>query len=127
MIKKRVTKRIFRGVIVLCLLTLISACSTQGKFVVPPGTELSIYKRPPVQVPADGVVKTSPFFWTASGWPPGGGAPYALYKDGKKIKEGKLRVKFRVVSVFWPPWAVIYWPMGLNPDITYDLVRDKQE
>ena len=112
---------------IFCILVLLSACSTQGKFKVPQGTEISIYKRPPVAVPADGVIETRPFFWTAAGVPPASGVPYALYKNGKIVKEGKLRAKFRVVSIFWPPYAVIYWPMGLNPDITYDLVNDTQQ
>lgn len=39
------------------------------------------------------------------------------------VKEGTLRVKFRVVSLFWPPFADLYGPMGLNPSLTYDLVN----
>ncbi|MGZ5602355.1 MAG: hypothetical protein ACXWFX_17320, partial [Methylobacter sp.] len=74
-----------------------------------------------------GKVTTKPFFWTAAGIPPEGGIPYRLEKGGKVVKEGKLRTKFRTVSIFWPPFAAIYWPMGFNPDITYDLVNDKQE
>jgi hypothetical protein len=120
-------KSLSKGLLAFCSLLFLSACSTQGNFKVPQGTELSVYKRPPAAVPADGVVSTKPFFWTAAGIPPGGGVPYALYKNGKVVKQGKLRAKFRVVSVFWPPFAIIYWPMGLNPDITYDLVNDKQE
>lgn len=103
-----------------------SACSTTGKFKVPAGSKLSIYKRPPVTVPADGLVTTKPFFWTAAGIAPAGGAPYEVTKNGKVIKSGKLRVVFRPTSIFWPPFALIYWPMGLNPDITYDLVNDRQ-
>ncbi len=118
---------ILKSVFVLGILCFLSACSTHGKFRIPEGTELSIYKRPPVSVPADGVVTVNPFFWTAAGIPPGGGVPYSLYKNGQVVKEGKLRAKFRVVSIFWPPFALIYWPMGLNPDITYDLVTGEQK
>lgn len=120
-------RAIIKVSLVCGILSFLNACSTQGKFVVPPDTQLSIYKRPPVTVPADGVVETKPFFWTAAGIPPASGVPYALYKNGKVVKEGKLRAKFRVVSIFWPPAALIYWPMGLNPNITYDLVTGKQE
>jgi hypothetical protein len=81
----------------------------------------------PVDIKADGKVTTTPFFWTAAGMPPGGGIPYSLEKDGKTIKDGRLRANFRVVSIFWPPFALIYWPMGFNPEITYDLVNDTQE
>ena len=118
---------IFKIVYIFCALIFLNACSTQGKFKIPEGTELSIYKRPSVSVPADGIVKTAPFFWTAAGIPPASGVPNSLYKNGKVVKEGKLRAKFRVVSIFWPPFALIYWPMGLNPSITYDLVTGKQE
>jgi hypothetical protein len=120
-------RAIIKVSIVCGILSFLNACSTHGKFVVPAGTQLSIYKRPPVTVPADGVVETKPFFWTAAGIPPASGVPYALHKNGKVVKEGKLRAKFRVVSIFWPPAALIYWPMGLNPNITYDLVSGKQE
>ncbi len=112
----------------LALLALATGCTTTGTFKVPPGTDLYVYKRPePVDVKADGKVTTKPFFWTAAGVPPEGGIPYRLEKEGKVVKEGKLRTKFRTASIFWPPAAAIYWPMGFNEDITYDLVNDKQE
>lgn len=104
----------------------VVGCSTQGRFVIPSGSELEVYRRP-VTPAADGTVVTRPFFWTAAGIPPAGGVEYRLLKDGKVIQEGRLRAKFRVVSIFWPPFAAIYWPMGLNPNITYDLVQGKQE
>jgi len=101
---------------------IVTGCTTSGMFIVPPDTKLYIYKRPePVVIAADGKVTTRPYFWTAAG-----GVPYTLEKDGVVIKQGKLRVKFRVVSIFWPPFADIYWPMGLNPSLTYDLVNDTQ-
>lgn len=107
---------------------LVSACTTTGNFKVPEGSQLYIYERPQaVNIESDGKVTTAPFFWTAAGMPPGGGVPYRLEKNGETIKEGRLRAKFRPVSIFWPPFALIYWPMGLNPDITYDLINDIQE
>ena len=112
----------------LAALVMVTGCTTTGTFKVPPGADLYVYKRPqPVDIKADGKVTTKPFFWTAAGVPPDGGIPYRLEKGGQVIKEGKLRTKFRTVSIFWPPAAAIYWPMGFNPDITYDLVNDKQE
>jgi hypothetical protein len=111
-------------VFVLGLATV--GCSTTGRFVIPPGTQLEVYERP-VTPDASGQVTTKPFFWTAAGVPPGAGIKYRLLKDGKVVKEGRLRAKFRVVSIFWPPLAIIYWPMGLNPSITYDLVKDTQQ
>jgi hypothetical protein len=115
-----------KKILIAALVTCLSACSTTGHFVIPPGTELEVYERP-VTVAPDGTVTTKPFFWTAAGIPPVGGVKYALRKDGKVIKQGRLRAKFRVVSIFWPPFALIYWPMGLNPNITYDLVHDTQQ
>ena len=107
--------------LVVVLGFVLTACETTGKFVVPPGTQLEVYERP-VTVDGSGHVTTKPFFWTATG-----GIKYKLSKDGKVLKEGKLRAKFRPVSIFWPPFALIYWPMGFRPDITYDLVKDTQQ
>ena len=113
---------------IVLVLLMMAGCTTTGHFKVPEGSNLYIYERPqPVDVKANGEVTTKPFFWTAAGMPPGGGIPYRLEQNGQTIKEGKLRAKFRVVSIFWPPAAAIYWPMGFNPNITYDLINDKQE
>ncbi|MDD5580776.1 MAG: hypothetical protein PHY16_16055 [Methylobacter sp.] len=114
--------------LLLVLLMTLTGCTTTGHFKVPEGTDLYIYKRPqPVEVKPNGEVTTKPFFWTAAGVPPQSGIPYRLEKNGNVLKEGRLRAKFRVVSIFWPPAALIYWPMGFNPNITYDLVNDTQE
>ena len=121
----------------LILAVLLAGCSTTGNFKVPKWANLYIYKRPvPVVINVDesistdeiivGTVTSKPFFWTASGRPPGGGIPYKIEKNGEMIKDGKLCSKFRVVSIFWPPFALIYWPLGYHPDITYDLVNDVQ-
>lgn len=115
-----------KSLILASALVTLTACSTTGKFKVPPGTQLEVYRRP-VSIESDGTVVTRPFFWTAAGIPPVGGVEYRLLKNGNVVKKGRLRAKFRPVSIFWPPFAIIYWPMGLNPEITYDLVRDKQE
>jgi len=108
-----------------CVIGLFG-CSTTGRFVIPPNTQLEVYRRP-VTLAADGTVTTRPFFWTAAGIPPGGGIEYRLLDGQKVVKQGRLRAKFRVVSIFWPPYALIYWPMGFNSKITYDLVKDTQE
>ncbi|MGJ0483206.1 MAG: hypothetical protein ACR65R_01560 [Methylomicrobium sp.] len=39
-----------------------------------------------------------------------------------KVPEGSQLYVYK-----WPPAAAIYWPMGFNPDITYDLVNGTQE
>lgn len=117
-----------KKILLIQLLIILAGCTTTGNFKVPEGSQLYIYERPePVSINSDGKVTTKPFFWTAAGMPPGGGVPYRLEKNGETIKQGRLRARFRPVSIFWPPFALIYWPMGLNPDITYDLVNDSQE
>ena len=113
-------------ILIVLLTATLPACSTRGTFVIPEGTQLEVYQRP-VTPGADGVVVTKPFFWTAAGMPPAGGVEYRLLKGDEVVQSGRLRAKFRVVSIFWPPLALIYWPMGLNPNITYDLVQGTQE
>ena len=113
----------------LCLALLVAAaCTTRGRFVIPEGTDLQVYGRP-VTLDADGVGVMRPFFWNAAGVPPSGGVPYKLLKNGEVVQEGKLRVRIRPASFFWPPFAQawIYWPIGLQPNITYDLVKGTQE
>lgn len=110
----------------LVLLVAASACTTRGRFVLPPDTQLEVYRRA-VTPDTNGVVVTRPFFWTAAGIAPNGGAEYRLLKDGQVVQEGRLRVVFRGWSLVWPPVAYIYWPIGLNPNITYDLVKGTQE
>ena len=110
-----------RLILFVSLLTSLSVgCSTSGNFVVPQGSQLEIYERP-ATVGSDGTVTMSPFFWTAVA-----GIPYRLTVNGE-TKTGKLRARFRVVSIFWPPFALIYWPVGFSPNLTYDLVNDTQQ
>jgi hypothetical protein len=117
---------VMRKLILCGLVSLFVGCTTQGHFKIPAGTQLEVYRRP-VTVSPEGTVVTAPFFWTAAGIPPQGGIEYRLLKDNKEVKKGRLRANFRVVSIFWPPMAFIYWPMGFNPNITYDLVQDTQK
>lgn len=118
--------KIANTIIVILFLLIISGCSTYGYFKVPGDSKLYINNRS-VEIGTDGEVSTRPFFWNAAGIPPKGGIPYRLEKDGKAVKSGKLRSRFRFVSIFWPPYAFIYWPIGFNSSITYDLVNDTQE
>jgi hypothetical protein len=110
-------------------LALLSACSTQGHFVVPEGSTLYLGDRPePVTVAADGTVRTQAFGWESMGVPPAKGIKYRLEKDGQTTQEGRLRPKLRVKAFFLPPiLGILAMPTGLNPDITYDLITGKQE
>lgn len=111
-------------ILILTALLLISACSTRGRFVIPDDSQLYIYKRTqPVEINEEGLASMKPFGWAAAG-----GVPYSLLdENGNTISEGKLRARFRVKSLFFPPFAIFYWPMGLNGGITYDLINNTQE
>lgn len=97
----------------LMLLFVFGGCSTTASFKIPEGTNLVIRDIP---VPAEKVLeyKRTPFFWDVTP-----GIPYRLEKDGQVVGEGKLKSHFRVASVFWPPFSLIYWPMRF--DGPYDL------
>ena len=50
-----------------------------------------------------------------------------MLKDGTSVKKGILSTSFRVSSIFWPPYAFIYWPMGFRGGVVYDLVNDTEK
>lgn len=103
-----------RAASLLALVIAISGCSTAAYFKLPENSRIAVYERP--QQYDQGLVKTRPFFWTAAG-----GIPYALSSDqGELLQQGKLRARFRVASIFWPPGGIIYWPMGFGQRC-YDL------
>ena len=102
-------------------LVVAMGCSTKGQFLVPENTSLYLNDRP-VSVRPGGLVVTRPFFWSTSD-----GIPYRLEKGGTTVQQGTLPSSFRIASIFWPPYAFIYWPMGLRSDMTYDLVNVPQD
>jgi hypothetical protein len=57
----------------------------------------------------------TPFFWTSIA-----GIEYSLIQNNKIVKTDKLPSEFRIASIFWPPYAYIYWPVGFRFDC-YDL------
>jgi hypothetical protein len=124
-----VTIKPVRVSFVIASLLLVSACSTQGRFVVPAGSTLYLGGRPePVMIHTDGRVNVHAFGWDAMGVPPAKGIPYRLQQDGRTVQEGRLRTVLRVQSLFLPPiFGILTVPAGLNPNITYDLVTGKQE
>lgn len=98
-------------------------CSTTASFKLPPNTDLLIKgERVAFEPTADAeghpVLKTSPYFWTAAA-----DINYSLVQNDKIIKEGKLPSQFRIISIFWPPYAFIYWPFGFRLNC-YDLTKD---
>lgn len=56
-------------------------------------------------------------------WGTAGGIRYMLKKNGEVVQTGTLKSHFRVASIFWPPVALAYWPMGFS-DHTYDFTQD---
>lgn len=108
-------RKILLCTVLLFVVALGSACSTTAHFRTPHNTTLKVSDR---TVPSGTTEwRTSPFFWSAAG-----GIPYELYdSNGKLVRHGKLKSKFRVVSIFWPPLALIYWPMGMRDE--YDLTH----
>jgi hypothetical protein len=101
----------------LALAAVVSGCSTTTYFKLPENSKVQIYKRE--QQYSEGLVKTRPFAWSAAG-----GIPYKITDatSGNTLQEGKLRARFRVGSIFWPPFAIIYWPMGYGQRC-YDLTQ----
>ena len=108
-------------------IVFLAGCHTSTSFMLPPNTALMINDerisldskdeagRPKLEV--------RPFFWTSIM-----GIKYTLIQDDKIIKEDKLPSKFRIASIFWPPFAFayIYWPVGFRFDC-YDLTNPKKE
>ena len=108
---------IIRIHLVAAALALAAGCSTTATFKIPEKSFLYIHDRPePVVIAPDGTVTSNPFFWTAAP-----GVKYRLEKDGKVIKEGRIPSAFRPASIFWPPLALIYWPIGFDYNIVNDL------
>lgn len=101
-------------------LMVFSACSTTTSFKVPEGTDLYVYE---IKIPKEKYknYERKPFSWGASP-----GVRYRLEKKGKVIETGTLQPKFRVVSIFWPPVALAYWPMGFVKNHTYDFTEENQ-
>lgn len=97
----------------LMLLFVFAGCSTTTSFKIPEGTKL-IVKDIPVADSELLEYRRTPFFWDVTP-----GIPYRLEKDGQVVNEGKLKSHFRVASIFWPPFALIYWSMRF--DGPYDL------
>lgn len=102
----------------LLLVTLVTTgCSTGAWFKLPENSTLIVNERPVKY--NQGLVKSRPFSWGASG-----GIPYRLQdSQTNTIQDGRLKSRFRVASIFWPPVGIAYWPMGFSQRC-YDLTGD---
>jgi len=107
------------------MLAVLSGCHTSASFILPPDTDLMINgERVTFEAKDDEgrpKFETRPFFWTSTI-----GIEYSLVQNDKVIKSDRLPSSFRIVSVFWPPYALIYWPFGFRFDC-YDLSDPKKE
>ncbi|MGG2399052.1 hypothetical protein ACJRW5_19105 [Pseudomonas sp. SH1-B] len=93
---------------------IVSGCSTATWVKLPEDSTLIVNERPARY--NQGLVKTRPFSWGAAG-----GVPYRLEdKQSHVLQDGRLRTRFRVASIFWPPVGIAYWPMGFGQRC-YDL------
>lgn len=93
---------------------IVSGCSTATWVKLPDDSALIVNERPVLH--NQGLVKTRPFSWGAAG-----GVPYRLEdKQSHVIQNGRLKTRFRVASIFWPPVGIAYWPMGFSQRC-YDL------
>jgi hypothetical protein len=103
----------------IVFLVVLSGCHTSASFVLPPNTDLMINGEHITfdSRDSDGRQKfeRTPFFWTSIA-----GIEYSLIQNDEIVKTGKLPSEFRIVSIFWPPYAFIYWPVGFLFDC-YDL------
>jgi hypothetical protein len=116
-------KSLARSAIIMLL--VLSGCHTSASFILPPNTDLMINGERVSfgSKDEDGRVKFErrPFFWTSII-----GIEYMLLQDDKIVKKDKLPSAFRISSIFWPPYAYIYWPVGFRFKC-YDLSDPKKE
>jgi hypothetical protein len=110
---------------VAIVMFLLSGCHTSTSFMLPPNTDLMVNGE---RISLDSkdeaghvTLEKRPFFWTSIM-----GIEYALIQDDKIVKKAKLPSSFRIASIFWPPYAYIYWPVGFRFKC-YDLSDPKKE
>ena len=102
-------------VMLIYLVVLISGCTTSTTFLLPRNTDI-IIKDEKFTAAKNGFAEVTvrPFFWT--------GIHYQLVRGDKVVREGKLDSQFRIASLFWPPYAIFYWPKGFGYDC-YDMTK----
>lgn len=114
--------------VTLLLAAVLAGCHTSASFILPPNTDLVINGQRVVFNARDeaGLPKFErrPFFWNSIA-----GINYQLVEGDKTVKKARLPAGFRVVSIFWPPYALLYWPVGFAlpcydlSDVSKDFVE----
>lgn len=105
---------------ILTILLFLASCSTSTTFTVPKGQTLFIEGKE-ISKSEHAVYKRQPFFWDVAK-----GIPYRLEKKGKVVSQGRVKAHFRVASIFWPPAAIIYWPMRFEPNYDFTSGKDRK-
>ena len=95
------------------------AVTTKAAFRVPKGAVLKVNDKP-VTLADDGTAELKAFGWGASK-----GVSYTVTRGEKVVMEGELETAFRAMSIFWPPFAVLYAPYELAKT-KYDLTAPKK-
>lgn len=110
---------------IVIMLAVLSGCHTSASFMLPPNTDLMINgQRLSRDVKDENgliTVQRRPFFWTSVS-----GIQYMLLDGEKVVKKDRLPSSFRIASIFWPPYAYLYWPVGFGLDC-YDLSNPNKE
>jgi len=111
--------------LVMVVVLILSGCYTSTSFILPPNTDLMINgERIPLAAKDElghVTLERRPFFWSSVM-----GIEYMLLQDDKVIKKDRLPSAFRVESIFFPPYAIFYWPIGFGYKC-YDLSTPKKE
>lgn len=94
--------------VVMAVSMTMMGCATSTYVKLPENSVLKVQRGNELPY-KEGMVKRTPLSWSSAG-----GIPYKIEKNGKVIGEGRIRAKFRPVSIFWPPAAIIYWPIGFR-------------
>jgi hypothetical protein len=114
--------KIFTKFFAFILMIMLFGCSTSIKMKLPSDTKIVIGDKIVSAGDKDtngfSEYKTRPFFWTSVA-----GIDYSLMQGDKVLKQGKLPARFRVVSIFFPPYGFIYWPVGFAED-SFDFTKD---
>lgn len=95
----------------------LAGCSTSARFIIPENTELIVHGKKAAPGELGTTIRLRPLFWSSMG-----GIDYQLIRKDTVVRTGKLQSRFRIASIFWPPYALIYWPVGFRYNC-YDLTK----
>jgi hypothetical protein len=96
------------------VLVSMQGCSTSTRFRIPEGTALYVNNKF-VEAKENELWSTRAFGLFSSG------VNYELYRGNVLIETGKLPLKFRPRSIFWPPLlGILFWGKGFRERF-YDL------